>query len=363
MRKFLLTYLVVLTFGTFSFGQLTINYGVDTTDTDAKRALDFYKKYYSEFWKGTTLPDFCKYWDTIDCKKAKYPDPILFAISGSHPTYNLGAATVIYIKPTGKTVIIKTHIGSTDSLGNIFTTCITNHYVDITDTSNLRFISPIRIASDFWQTKTVGNITYHYPSYHNFNYKKADSLLSQIQQLEKKWGFKPIRFDYYFADSKEKIQNLRGFDYSIDMTNRDRPSGIVAGDNMIFCAGLGENYFHEVVHLYFNPLYPKTVLGEGIAVFYGGSMGQSLDWHKDRLKRYLQVNPNTDFSKSFIYLDHYTNPGYTIQGLICKDAFERDKIEGLKRVMAYTTFDDLMLKEYNVTKDRWNEIFIRLISD
>lgn len=359
----LLTFFFVLLFRMLCIGQFAINPGVDTSDDEAKRALNFYSKYLSEF-NGVSVPDFCKYWPSSDCKRLKCPDPLLYAIVGNFPTYNLGTATVIYIKPDKEIVNIKTHIGSVDTIGNIYTICITNHYIDVSDTTNLRFISPFAISVDNWEKKTIGDISYHFPKELSFNVAKSDSLILQIRELEKDWGLSPIKFDYYFANTREEIQKLRGFDFSIEMGNRQRPSGMADENYGIFCSGLGENYFHEVVHLYISPIYPKSVLKEGIAVFYGGSMGQNLDWHKERLRNYLRSNPKIDLtdSKSF-YFDSFTNPGYTIQGLICKDTYGKDKLDGLKRIMAYTSLDELMLKEYHATRDKWNDIFKQLIEE
>ena len=56
-------------------------------------------------------------------------------------------------------------------------------------------------------------------------------------------------------------------------------------DNQVFCAGLGGNYFHEVVHVHLNHLYSKSPLKEGLAAFYGGSMGRSINWHMKRVNR------------------------------------------------------------------------------
>ena len=55
-----------------------------------------------------------------------------------------------------------------------------------------------------------------------------------------------------------------GFDYNFMMVNAEKPTGLSdAIDNLTYSSGCGENYFHEVVHLYLNPLHSKSPLNEG----------------------------------------------------------------------------------------------------
>jgi hypothetical protein len=189
-------------------------------------------------------------------------------------------------------------------------------------------------------------------------------LVLSIEKLEREWDLKPISIHYYFADTKDEIQKLRGFDYSLDMGNRDKPSGISDDqDNVVFCSGLDENYFHEVVHIYLNHLYPKSPLREGLAIFYGGSMGHNLQWHTQRLSAYLQAHTeinldSLDKKNYFIYVDNYTNPAGTIRGLICALVYKKSGIEGLKRMMTYTTLEEIFNKEFGLKRGQWDK-FLR----
>src|SRR6202000_1377608 len=103
--------------------------------------------------------------------------------------------------------------------------------------------------------------------------------------------------------------------------NRPKPSGMSDGvDNIIYCGGWGERYFHEVVHIYLNRLHPASPLNEGLAVMYGGSVGHELSWHIKRLNEYLQAHKeiSLEHPEDFYYLDNYTNPYYTIRGMLCQ---------------------------------------------
>lgn len=89
-------------------------------------------------------------------------------------------------------------------------------------------------------------------------------------------------------------------------------------------------------------------------------MGKSLQWHLSRLKIYLRQHPEVDLNKldEFWYMDNHTNLNSTIKGILCWMAFEKGKIIGLRRIMSYTTMEELFLKEFNVKNDQWNS-FLR----
>jgi hypothetical protein len=189
--------------------------------------------------------------------------------------------------------------------------------------------------------------------------------LYSIDDLIKLWNIKPIPIDYYFADAYEEVEHLRGLDYSIGMGNKDKPSGMSDIDNnTVFAGGLGENYFHEVVHIYLNKLFPKSSLVEGLAAFYGGSMGHDLKWHLTRLNDYLnhhtEINLN-DLEK-FWYMDNLTNPNSTIQGLLCLMAYKNGGLDKLKKLMSYQDTYIAIEKEFGIKRDVLNEYLRRQIN-
>ena len=342
-------------------GQIPVNNAIDPADSELNNAVRFLSNYIGSFYVGQgSLPDFTQYWPAEDCERYSHPDPLMNAVNAEISTYLLGRPTILSAKPENGLVHIKTIFSKADSGGTITVFSITNHYMQQTP-AGLRFISPMKIAADNWQNTTVGSITYHYPTYHKFDKKKAKELLARIDALEEEWGLIPIFIQYYFADTKEEIEHLRGFDYTIAMANRDKPSGMSDGaDNIIYCGGWGENYFHEAVHLYLNRLFPRSPLIEGLAVFYGGSLGHQLSWHVQRVNEYLLQHKEIDLNNpgDFYYLDNFTNPGSTIQGLLCAIAYEREGVAGLRRIMRYTSLDALLLNEYQVERGGW-DAFLR----
>ena len=360
--------LFAFVFGVVAFhfcgAQVPVNNPIDPADTELVQAVGFLSKYLKEF-THSHVPDYREYWSAEDCAVYKRPDQLVYGINTEAPTYIIGRPTILYAKPEKGYVHIKTLFGMGDS-GKISVMSITNHYVRRDEHNQLHFINPISLADSDWRTSVVGDITYHYPAYHQFDKKKAKQLEDLIKQLQTDWGLAPINIRYYFADTKEELEHLRGFDFTVAMGNRDKPSGMSDDvDNIVYCGGWGENYFHEVVHVYLNQHYPQSPLREGLAVLYGGSMGHDVQWHIKRLNAYLQQHKEIDLSNpdAFYYMDNYTNPYSTICGMLCLAAYSKDGIAGLKRVMAYTSMDELFEKEYSVGKSGWDVFLRKMIAE
>lgn len=346
--------------------QTYLNPGVDTSGIEVQTALKFFNHYLASF-KGKELPDLSKFWKADELGERTIPDQQIYAINDS-PLYSQGyKATILYIKPTDKYIHFKTQFSAVnDSVGNIMTIAVTNHYIVLNGKNGSHFINPFTINLASWRSKKLRNVTFFYPTKHQFNARKADSLIQQIVKLEKDWNLKPIEIRYYLANTWDELQKLRGFDFALSMGNREKPSGISDDkDNQVFCAGLGENYFHEVVHVYLNRLYPKSPIREGLAVFYGGSMGHSIDWQLKRVNAYLEKHPEADLNnlEGFWYADLYTNPGSAIRGLICSIVYKKDGIMGLKRLMSYTSMKDIFKLELKVEDGQWNSYLRKTINE
>ena len=366
MKRLLILTILVFLAGLSSGQGLTINPGVDTLDTDAQKALSFYRQYLNEF-KGQKIPeDFNKYWSQKDCREYKIPDPAIYSINSDFPIYtSTQVRTIMSIKPQREYVHIKTFFGWVNN-NNVTALGISNHYIGIDRSGKPVFLNPLELNTKNWSSTTVSNVTFCHPPSHTFNKASADNLIRSIRRLEKEWDLKPISIQYYFAGTREEIDFIRGLNFSIMAGNRSKASGMAdEHNNIVYSTGLGENYFHEVVHIYLNRLYPGSPLKEGLAVFYGGSMGKGLDWHVNRVKKYLVDHPEIDLNKpdDFWYMDNLTNPESTIMGTLCSLAHKKDGITGLKKIMEYTTMEEIFSKEFGVKRDQWNGFLRQVFKD
>jgi hypothetical protein len=346
------------------FGQrVTINSGVDTTNKEIKAIITFWTNYLKSKPNKDNIKD-SPFW--ADTEKKKFPkvDQLLNAINSDVPTYSMGNPTILYVKPKNDFFEIKTLFSWTDSLESVYALCITSVFVK-EQNEQYKLYNALTINSKDWKKETIGSVTFHFPRSHTFDKKEANKLLHSISDLTMQWNLQTIPVDYYFADTYEEIQHLRGLDYSIGMGNMDKPSGMADMETKtIFAGGLGENYFHEVVHIYLNSLFPKSSLVEGLAVFYGGSMGHDLKWHLIRLNDYLNHHPDINLNdlEKFWYMDNLTNPNSTIKGLLCYIAYQKGGLEKLKKLMSHEDTYTAIEKEFGINKDGINKYLRQQIS-
>lgn len=344
--------LILLALCSSSTAQISISV-CDTTDKDIQSAIVFYKQYLTEF-EGQHLPNYSNYWSAADCKRYKVPDFIVYSISSDYPTYRFGnQKTIFYARKYAGYVHLKTLFTEVDSSKQITLYAITNHYVAIQDgIQNMHFISPLSINRKLYKTVVNKNITYHFPIEHVFDKQKSDSLLNKIERIERAWNFQKIKFDYYFADNNDQVAMMKGLDYYYGMEQASPFGMSFDTDKIIFCSGYGEAYLHEILHLYFNPLYVASPINHGLIYYLAGGIGHDFNWMIHRMNEYLVKYPDTDLSQfqSLTTKDITLHIDYTVTGLICKIVDEREGVAGLKRLLTYANMNELFLAEFHVQK-------------
>lgn len=348
---FILTGVITKTFGQ----RVTVNSGVDTTDQDIKAVITLWSNYLKSKPNKDNIKE-SPFWADTEKKKFQKVDQLINAINSDVPTYAMGNPTILYVKPKNDFFEIKTLFSWTDSLKDVYALCITSVFAK-KENGQYKLYNALTVNSKNWKTQTIGSVTFHFPQSHTFNQNEANKLLQSISDLTKQWNLQTIPIDYYFADTYEEVLRLRGLDYSIMMGNQDKPSGMSDIEtNTVFAGGLGENYFHEVVHLYLNRLFPESPLVEGLAVFYGGSMGHDLKWHLQRVSDYLNQYTEIDLNdlENFWYMDNFTNPNSTILGLLCCIAYKKGGLDQLKKLMSHEDIYTAIEKELGVKKDELN---------
>ncbi|WP_316820452.1 hypothetical protein [Pedobacter gandavensis] len=67
--------------------------------------------------------------------------------------------------------------------------------------------------------------------------------------------------------------------------------------------------------------------------------------------------------EDFWRLDNYTDPGATIEGMLCHMAFKNGSLPGLKKFLAYRTMDELFKEEFGVKRNELNTWLRKTISE
>ncbi|TNE31085.1 MAG: hypothetical protein EP346_01800 [Bacteroidetes bacterium] len=338
--------------------QLEYNVGVDTTSNSNPEILHFLKGYLDEMMtQAEAEPQ--SYFLAEDVEKFVEPDYIMKLIGGRN-MYQHTRKTVLSIRDFDDYTRVQV-LFSVDVEGYPFQVYGVGNYYVTRINGDWKLRVPAAVLTEDWHSAAVRHIHYHFPPYHSFNRVRAMELSAKVEKLESDWGVEPIDIEYYFADTQDEIEALKGFDYNIFMAKNTAAGGFAfVEEGYTFSSGWGEGYFHEIVHIYLNRLYPNSPLQEGIAVYYGGSMGQEATWHYGRLADYLKEHPEiSPSSPDFYYMDDKTNPQTTLAASICSYVFEKEGLAGLKRLMDYTDIKELYASEFDLHSTDEIDAFLR----
>ncbi|MCK9450867.1 MAG: hypothetical protein M0Q90_04195 [Bacteroidales bacterium] len=172
------------------------------------------------------------------------------------------------------------------------------------------------------QTKRLGLVRYYYDRDYKFNKEKALAMQSKIQAFIE--GFRIVFNDsitYILSDNMTDAAKLFGvqhFDMDFLTGLNMYEARALKTNNMVISGGIGEDHFHEIIHLLLSKLGERSSyhwFEEGIATYFGGSLTHEYPFHISRLKNYLSENPWIDLSGSLsaYYKDdnnniHFGNP-------------------------------------------------------
>lgn len=109
-------------------------------------------------------------------------------------------------------------------------------------------------------------------------------------------------------------------------------------NNIIYAGNNSEYYPHEVVHLYTHSKFPRQShhwVDEGIAALIGGSTGYDIEWHWEKLRRFVMKNPDYAMDNLIDLQVHIPNGEfmtdfrYAIGALICQKILEKEGMKGI----------------------------------
>lgn len=196
-----------------------------------------------------------------------------------------------------------------------------------------------------WDITRLGDVTFYHPPERKIDTQTAFKLDSFNKSISFKFKTEPIKFKYFTCINNMEVYKLMGYDYSPDQYVQHPEGAICSPENNTIIAGNNTEYYpHEVVHLYTGAFWGKNGnyyhrwFDEGIATLFGGSMGYPLEWHLQKLKKFLELNPNfkiTNLQELNLVPDgtfrtHYV---YSIGGLLCKLIYEKHSMNGLFDVL------------------------------
>ncbi len=207
------------------------------------------------------------------------------------------------------------------------------------ENGDLKLFNAININRKFnLHHETVGYINFYYPKSHLFNRSLAQKQNDFLVELSSNFDVPIDTIDYYFADTEEDIQKIKGLDFFIGGHGKDIPSGKADVKNrIVFASGLNEYYPHEFIHILLNDHFPNCHLwiNEGVATYFGMSRGQTLDWHLKKVYQHLSLHHEINLNQmlTLVSLDEYTDFRYALGGFIIGEAFEKGGYNMIKKMM------------------------------
>ncbi len=346
MKLRLLFFLFPLIYN-LAFGQhttITIHSRVDTTKKEIREIVTLWTNYLNA--KPDSIYD-NPYWNEAEKKLYKDFDfsRIYIYQFSSKQLLNYFKPTILSIEKESDTYAIRT-IFAAEGLEGIYRRsnpwCITKLYA-IKENNKWKLKNALPIVTQNWKRKTVGKITFIYPTQHVFNdtlAKKANEFCTRITKDLQFPEWKP--FDFYITESGDELGKLLNFDfYAAGYT-----TGIGMNDNRILLGGFGSEYYtHEFVHLTIPKFNRHYLIEEGFATWQGGAMEKTFEERAKILAGQIAINDTVTFIDvlnkkwGWQYAAYYTTGG-----IFCKLAYDKGGITAVKKLLEIPPNNDKLIE-------------------
>jgi len=371
MRKCIFIVLVLIPW--LSNGQTKTNYtdkfikfnywNIDTSNQDIKAVADLWKNYlicrlYGYVQKNDTLG--LKFWNEEEKKLYHDPDMIL----ETDPWLNIIQTNILEIKPVEngfyRIMNVKAEV---DSAGEFKTSAI--YYVLAKKTGgNFRLFSYLYLEKEKMNRKLIGNTCYYFPGNYNFSEKNARKFLSFQDSLSSLFSLPESRSLIYIIDKDNPamLSHLGYFYYSIGTALK---GGKLINNEDLILSSLNENHRHELVHYFTGKKNPEVIgfFDEGLATYFGGNLGNVLQWHINYLNNYLKNKPDLDISdeNKFSYINAGENPQYVLGAIVIKYTIDRFGFQKVLDLLKYSkknhTYKDVVEKELGIKNTELNAFY------
>ncbi len=305
-------------------------------DPDEKEIIQLWRDYLTsgtqytrenEFWhqEGIVFPDMFLqqlYLRRINLQSSRIQNSIIGVLPAKNDYYSIKS-------------MFSSHTDSTDQINLHY---ITNVYAKKIN-GQYKLVNATQYYKENLQKYEGENITYYIHSEHNFKIGEAKKMEAFNLKLAQLFELAPIKFDYFSCNEGQDVLKIWGYDFMPLMYQPVQSGGMADIHNQIIYSGNNSSFYpHELVHLYIQKKAPSqahTFIDEGTATLFGGSTELSLDWHIQKLKSFLEEEPNFDFGEiTELHTDipngeHITSFKYVIGGFLCKKIFEKEGMTGI----------------------------------
>jgi len=216
------------------------------------------------------------------------------------------------------------------------------------------------------QCYNTENVEFYYPHGFHFDIEKADYTEKFIRQF---------RNDYNIKKTNEKIlcvignhlnesNAFMGFDFSVATSESKYAGGFFRPRTIITRR---PDHIHEFVHAIMKPEYPNahSILHEGIATYYGGTVGLDYAFYRNNLKEYINDNP-VDFLDDSLLWDIYVAEkaplSYIVGALIIEYTLKNYGNNKVLELFSCEEYEDIFSK-LGIKMEDVNTFFTQLIDE
>ena len=271
-----------------------------------------------------------------------YPNYELFELGYSAEALQGKTATILGIYPVENEFwAIKTAFTKQKLDGYPIFNAITTVYLKKIQGKYYLFSQLQRYLSNC-NTKTIGKLTFYVEKGAIFQEKQAKRLDSLNKKLAQEFQLPEYATKIVAVKSVATLYtDVLGYDFAPMMFPAVQTGGFADRVNNILLSANGSPFYaHELVHFYTaglagNKEQTNPFFDEGIATLFGGSREKPLDWHWEKLKKYLQQHPEMRLddldkpsyaqTKSWDLPDgtYSTDIRYTVAGVLSRTAYQK----------------------------------------
>jgi hypothetical protein len=330
--------LIVILFLKFGLNAQEISFSkelLSTNDKNIQDIMELWKSNINDNIKGFVLKDksiVAQHWSIDEVKKG-WIDIAKDNFSSVVPIYLYGETITFDVrKITDELYEIRSLILQTDSIGK--------NVLLIFRTNAVRTENGFKLSNYFFQNKNQLNkvstncIDYYFDNEFVFDKKYVEESDKFLNDLVKLYNFEVMnKITYVVGSSLSSANRLLGFDFTIRNVDHPYAAYFLRDQRIIVTSQI--NHKHELTHSVFETLYPNAhrLFQEGVATYYGGSLGLDYSYDKIVLKKIVIAEPNIDLSNvwelEFIDKNTNTNTFYTIGAVLIEIALEQG---GTKKV-------------------------------
>jgi len=339
MKKLIATiFAIALSLGTFAQHPVFVSPRIDTTNVRNREILelwqDYRQKLFENSFRGQTH-DLTVYWAESELKYEAF-DFYRARFFNLDLLYTYFPTFALKIDSVGTDIFslqVMTMRRFTQTCDVFFPSALFSVKI-IRDSTGFRLMNTLTFNRAKKQTFELPPIRYYFDRDYPFDTLIAKQAHQKLIDFATRYqlSFLDEPMIYFFVYSRRSQINK---DFGFLMHPFSVPSDIVAdiGGTQIFANRMAffggpkaEGNIHEIIHILLRQITPTiTLFEEGIATFYGGSMGKSYEVLRAELIRYLQAVPEDKLSAVdiFEFMDPNYNRTYTVFAVLVEEAKRR----------------------------------------